>query len=91
VHLTVTITVGLFHLITLLASRGLRNVRLCQLNAQIDNIELWLGCLSAGDGLQIFRRLNQCASAGDGLALNRLAMARNGGGLRVYGAVAAAP
>jgi len=30
--------------------------------------------------LQIFRRLNQCASAGDGLPLNRLAMARNGGG-----------
>jgi len=29
VHLTVTITVGLFHLITLLASRGLRNVSLC--------------------------------------------------------------
>jgi len=26
VRLTVTITVGLFHLITLLASRGLRNV-----------------------------------------------------------------
>jgi len=25
----VTITVGLFHLITLLASRGLRNVSLC--------------------------------------------------------------
>jgi len=42
------------------------------LNAQIDNIELWLGCLSAGDGLQIFRRLNQRASDGDDLALNRL-------------------
>jgi len=28
-RLTVTITVGLFHLITLLASRGLRNVSLC--------------------------------------------------------------
>jgi len=53
-------------------------------NAQIDSIELRLGCLSAGDGLQIFRRLNQRASAGDGLALNRLAMARNGGGLQVY-------
>jgi len=37
----------------------------------------------AGDGLQIFWWLNQCASAGDGLALNRLAMARNGGGLQV--------
>jgi len=71
VCLTVTITVGLFHLITLLASRGLRNVSLCQLNAHISNIELRLGCLSAGDGLQIFRQLNQCASAGDGLALNR--------------------
>jgi len=47
-------------------------------------MELRLGGLSAGDGLQIFRRLNQCASAGDGLALNRLAIARNGGGLQVY-------
>jgi len=28
VHLTVTITVGLFHLITLFASRGLHNVSL---------------------------------------------------------------
>jgi len=37
----------------------------------------------AGNGLQIFRQLNQCALAGDGLALNRLAMARNGGGLQV--------
>jgi len=52
------------------------------LNAQIDNIELRLGCLSADDGLQSFRRLNQCALAGVGLALNRLAMARNGGGLQ---------
>jgi len=50
----------------------------------MDNIELRLGCLSAGDGLKIFRRLNQCASAGDGLAPNRLAMAKNGGGLQVY-------
>jgi len=41
----------------------------------------------AGDGLQISRRLNQCASAGDGLALNRLAMARNGGSLQVYAGV----
>jgi len=40
--------------------------------------------LSAGDGLQIFQRLNQCQSAGDGLALNRLALARNGCGLQVY-------
>jgi len=76
VSLAVTITADLFYRITLglLASRRI----------QIDNIELRLGCLSAGDGLQIFRRLNQCASAGDGLALNRLAMARNGGGLQVY-------
>jgi len=44
----------------------------------------WLTGLSAGDGLQIFRRLNECESAGDGLALNRLALARNGGGLQVY-------
>jgi len=35
------------------------------------------------DGLQIFWRLNQRVSAGDGLALNRLAMARNSGGLQV--------
>jgi len=54
-----------------------------KLNAQIDNIELRLGGLSAGDRLQICRRLNPCASAGDGLALNRLAMARNGGSLQV--------
>jgi len=40
--------------------------------------------LSAGDDLYILRRLNQCESAGDGLALNRLALARNGGGLQVY-------
>jgi len=33
--------------------------------------------------LVIFWRLNQCESAGDGLALNRLALARNGGGLQV--------
>jgi len=26
----------------------------------------WLTGLSAGDGLSIFRRLNQCESAGDG-------------------------
>jgi len=32
------------------------------------------GFLSAGDGLQFFRRLNLCASAGDGLALNQLAI-----------------
>jgi len=44
----------------------------------------------AGDGLQFFRRLNQCASAGDRLALNRLAMARNGGGLQVYLGIKAA-
>jgi len=44
----------------------------------------WLTSLSAGDGLQIFRQLNQCESAGDGLALNRLALARNGCGLQVY-------
>jgi len=31
-----------------------------------------------------FSAFNQCASAGDGLALNRLAIARNGGGLQVY-------
>jgi len=54
----VTITVGLFHLITLLASQGLCNVSSCYLNAHVDNIELRLGCLSAGDGLQIFQRLN---------------------------------
>jgi len=39
--------------------------------------------LSAGDGLQIFWRLNQCESADDGLALNRLALASNGCGLQV--------
>jgi len=39
----------------------------------------WLTGLSAGDGLQIFRRL-KCESAGDGLALNRLELARKGGG-----------
>jgi len=43
----------------------------------------WLMGLSAGDGLQIFRRLNQCELAGDGLARNRLAVARNGCGLQV--------
>jgi len=43
----------------------------------------WLTGLSAGDGLQIFRRLNQCESAGDGLAPNWLALARNGGGFQV--------
>ena len=37
------------------------------LNA-MDNIELRLRCLSTGDGLQIFRRLNHCASAGDGVS-----------------------
>ena len=42
------------------------------------------GFLSAGDGLQFFRRLNVRASAGDGLTLNWLAMARNGCGLQVY-------
>jgi len=40
--------------------------------------------ISAGDGLQIFRQLNQWESAGDGLALNRMALARNGCGLQVY-------
>jgi len=49
----------------------------------------WLTGLSAGDGLQIFRRLNQCNSAVDGLAMNRLALARNGCGLQVYGWVTA--
>jgi len=44
----------------------------------------WLTALSAGDGLPNFRRLNQCESPGDGLALNRLALARNSGGLHVY-------
>ena len=44
----------------------------------------WLTGFSAGDGLYIFRRLNQCESAGDGLALNRLALARNGCGLQDY-------
>jgi len=43
----------------------------------------WLTSLSAGNDLQIFRRLNQGESAGDGLALNRLALARNGCGLQV--------
>jgi len=43
----------------------------------------WLTGLSAGDGLQIFRQLNQCELAGDGLPLNRLALARNGCGLQV--------
>jgi len=47
-RLTVTITVGLFHLITLLASRGLRNVSLCYLNAYIDNIELATATMSFG-------------------------------------------
>jgi len=51
---------------------------------QIDTIERRLRCLLAGDGFQTFRQLNQCALAGDSLALNRLAMARNGGGLQVY-------
>jgi len=32
-----------------------------------DSAELRLACLSAGDGLQIFSRLNQYESAGDGL------------------------
>jgi len=39
-----------------------------------------VGCLSAGDGLESFRRLNKCQSS-DGLPLNRLALARNGGGI----------
>jgi len=43
----------------------------------------WLTGLSAGDGLQIFRRLNQYELAGDGLALNQLALARNSYGLQV--------
>jgi len=46
-----------------------------KLNAQIDNIELRLGCLPGG--------LTNVQRAGDGLALNRLAMARNSGGLQV--------
>jgi len=37
------------------------------------------GCLAAGDGLRTLRRVNQRESAGDGLALNRLALATNGG------------
>jgi len=32
---------------------------------------------------EFFGGFSQCASAGDGLALNRLAMAKNGGGLQV--------
>jgi len=42
----------------------------------------WLTGLLAGDGLQIFRRLNQCKS--DGLALNWLVLVRNGCDLQVY-------
>jgi len=42
----------------------------------------WLKGFSAGDGLQIFWRLNQYESAGDGLTLNQLALARNGGSLQ---------
>jgi len=40
--------------------------------------------LAAGDGLRFFWQRKQWESADDGLALNRLALARNGGGLGVY-------